>query len=215
MSSEDLKLYESTSSPNSRRVRIFMAEKGISVARVPVDLGAKEQLSDAYARINPRRVVPTLVLADGTVIGEVPAIFRYLEQTHPGSPLFGTSPKDKALVTMWERRMELEGFAAVMETVRNAAAGLKGRAIAGPHGYEQIPALVERGRQRVKDFYADLEARLAEVPFVAGDRFSAADITAIVTVDFASKALSLPIPEGHEATRRWYATVAARPSISA
>jgi glutathione S-transferase len=215
MSSEDLKLYESTGSPNSRRVRIFMAEKGISVARVPVDLGAKEQLSDAYARINPRRVVPTLVLADGTVIGEVPAIFRYLEQTHPGSPLFGTSPKDKALVTMWERRMELEGFAAVMETVRNAAAGLKGRAIAGPHGYEQIPALVERGRQRVKDFYADLEARLAEVPFVAGDRFSAADITAIVTVDFASKALSLPIPEGHEATRRWYATVAARPSISA
>jgi glutathione S-transferase len=215
MSSEDLKLYESTGSPNSRRVRIFMAEKGISVARVPVDLGAKEQLSDAYARINPRRVVPTLVLADGTVIGEVPAIFRYLEETHPGSPLFGTSPKDKALVTMWERRMELEGFAAVMETVRNAAAGLKGRAIAGPHGYEQIPALVERGRQRVKDFYADLEARLAEVPFVAGDRFSAADITAIVTVDFASKALSLPIPEGHEATRRWYATVAARPSISA
>jgi glutathione S-transferase len=215
MSSEDLKLYESTGSPNSRRVRIFMAEKGISVARVPVDLGAKEQLSDAYVRINPRRVVPTLVLADGTVIGEVPAIFRYLEETHPGSPLFGTSPKDKALVTMWERRMELEGFAAVMETVRNAAAGLKGRAIAGPHGYEQIPALVERGRQRVKDFYADLEARLAEVPFVAGDRFSAADITAIVTVDFASKALSLPIPEGHEATRRWYATVAARPSISA
>jgi glutathione S-transferase len=215
MSPEDPKLYESTGSPNSRRVRIFMAEKGISVARVPVDLGAKEQLSDAYARINPRRVVPTLVLADGTVIGEVPAIFRYLEETHPGSPLFGTSPKDKALVTMWERRMELEGFAAVMETVRNAAAGLKGRAIAGPHGYEQIPALVERGRQRVKDFYADLEARLAEVPFVAGDRFSAADITAIVTVDFASKALSLPIPEGHEATRRWYATVAARPSISA
>jgi glutathione S-transferase len=215
MSSENLKLYESTGSPNSRRVRIFMAEKGISVARVPVDLGAKEQLSDAYVRINPRRVVPTLVLADGTVIGEVPAIFRYLEETHPGSPLFGTSPKDKALVTMWERRMELEGFAAVMETVRNAAAGLKGRAIAGPHGYEQIPALVERGRQRVKDFYADLEARLAEVPFVAGDRFSAADITAIVTVDFASKALSLPIPEGHEATRRWYATVAARPSISA
>jgi glutathione S-transferase len=215
MSSENLKLYESVGSPNSRRVRIFLAEKGISVARVPVDLGTKEQFSDAYARINPRRVVPTLVLADGTAIGEVPAIFRYLEETHPASPLFGTSPRDRALVTMWERRMELEGFATVMETVRNAAAGLKGRAIAGPHGYEQIPALVERGRQRVKDFYVDLEARFAEVPFVAGDRFSAADITAIVTVDFASKALSLPIPEGHETSKRWYATVAARPSMSA
>jgi glutathione S-transferase len=84
---------------------------------------------------------------------------------------------------MWERRMELEGFAAVMETVRNNAAGLKGRAIAGAHDYEQIPALVERGRQRVADFYLDLESRLAESPFVAGERFSAADTTAIVTVD--------------------------------
>jgi glutathione S-transferase len=115
MSSENLKLYESAGSPNSRRVRIFLAEKRISVARVAVDLGAKEQFSDAYSRINPRRVVPTLVLADGTAIGEVPAIFRYLEETHPASPLFGTSPKDRALVTMWERRMELEGFAAVKQ----------------------------------------------------------------------------------------------------
>jgi glutathione S-transferase len=155
---------------------------------------AKEQFSEAYTKINPRRVVPTLVLADRTAIGEVPAILRYLEKIHPNSPLLGTSPKDKALVTMWERRMELEGFAAVMETVRNGAAGLKGRAIAGAHDYEQIPALVERGRQRVNDFYADLESRLADVPFGAGDRFSVADITAIVTADLATKALSLPIP---------------------
>jgi glutathione S-transferase len=111
--------------------------------------------------------------------------------------------------------MELEGFAAVMETVRNAAAGLKGRAIAGPHDYEQIPALVERGRQRVRDFYADLETRLTEVPYVAGDRFSVADITAIVTIDFATRALSLPIPEGNVASQRWYARVAARPSMAA
>jgi len=138
-------------------------------------------------------VIPALVLADGTAIGEVPAIFRYLEETHPNNPLFGFSAKDRALVTMWERRMELEGFAAVMETVRNGAATLKGRAIAGPHQYEQIPALVERGQQRVKDFYADLETSLNNVPFVGGERFSAADITAIVAIDFATKALSLPI----------------------
>jgi glutathione S-transferase len=215
MSSDQLKLYEANSSPNSRRVRISLAEKGICVSRVPVDLGAKEQFSEAYTRINPRRVVPTLVLEDGTAIGEVPAILRYLEEAHPNTPLLGTSPKDKALVAMWERRMELEGFAAVMETVRNAATGLRGRAIAGAHDYEQIPALVERGRQRVKNFYADFEARLAEVPFVAGDRFSVADITAIVTVDFAIKALSLPIPEGNVASQRWYALVAARPSMAA
>jgi glutathione S-transferase len=215
MSYDRLKLYEANGSPNSRRVRIFLAEKRIDVLRVPVDLGAKEQFSEAYRRINPRRVVPTLVLEDGTAIGEVPAILRYLEEVHPNPPLLGTSPKDKALITMWERRMELEGFAAVMETVRNAATGLKGRAIAGPHEYEQIPALVERGRQRVKDFYADLEARLADVPFVAGARFSVADITAIVTVDFAAKGLSLPIPEANVASQRWYALVAARPSIAA
>jgi glutathione S-transferase len=215
MSSDRLKLYESTSSPNSRRVRIFLAEKGICVTRVHVDLGAKEQFSEAYARINPRRVVPTLVLDDGTAIGEVPAILRYLEETHPNTPLLGSSAKEKALVTMWERRMELEGFAAVMETVRNNASGLKERAIAGPHGYEQIPALVERGRKRVADFYADLEARLADESFVAGERFSVADITAVVAVDFATRALSLPVPEANAATQRWYAAVAARPSFAA
>jgi glutathione S-transferase len=215
MSEQHLKLYESSFSPNSRRVRIFLAEKGICVPRVPVDLGAREQHSDAYVRINPRRVVPTLVLEDGTAIGEVPAILRFLEETYPTTPLLGTSPKDKALVTMWERRMELEGFAPVMETVRNNAAGLKGRAIAGPHDYEQIPALVERGRQRVADFYDDLQARLAETPFVAGDRFSVADITAIVTIDFATAALKLPIPEHHAASQLWYKQILNRPSMAA
>ena len=215
MAQENLKLYEASGSPNSRRVRVFLAEKGIDVLRAPVDLGAKEQFSESYLRINPRGVVPALQLADGTVIGEVPAILRYLEETHPRNPLLGTTAKDKALVTMWERRMELEGFAAVMETVRNGAAGLKGRAIAGPHGYDQIPALVERGKHRVADFYDDLEARLAGQPFVAGEQFSVADITAIVAIDFATRALSLPIPEGHDATKRWYGLVSARPSMSA
>ena len=215
MSSDTLKLYESAGSPNSRRVRIFLAEKSICVTRVPVDLGAKEQASDAYIRINPRRVVPTLVLEDGEAIGEVPAIQRYLEEIHPGAPLLGASAKEKARVAMWDRRMEQEGFAAVMETVRNTVAGLKGRAIAGPHDYEQIPALVERGRKRIADFYADLEARLAPVAYVAGERFSVADITAVVAIDFATKALGLPVPDGNAATRRWYDSVAARPNYAA
>ncbi len=210
-----LKLYESSGSPNSRRVRIFLAEKGICASRVPVDLGAREQFSDAYVRINPRRVVPTLVIEDGTAIGEVPAILRYLEETHPGTPLLGASAKEKALVTMWERRMEQEGFAVVMETVRNKNVGLKGRAIAGPHDYEQIPALVERGYQRIANFYADLESRLNEVAFVAGERFSVADITAVVAIDFATKALERPIPEANAATVQWYASVAARRSFAA
>jgi glutathione S-transferase len=154
-------------------------------------------------------------LEDGTAIGEVTAIWRYLEEVHPMPPLLGSTPKDKASVTMWERRAELEGFAAVMEGVRNAAKGLKGRAIAGPHDYEQIPALVERSKIRVSDFYADLDTRVADVPFVAGDTFSAADITALVTVDFATKAMTLPPPDGCHALRRWYDNVAVRPSAAA
>ena len=210
-----MKLYQSSASPNSRRVRIYLAEKGISMPFVPVDLDAREQFSEAYAAINPRRVVPALVLDDGITIAEVPAIIRYLEETNPAPPLLGSSPKTKALIAMWERRMELEGFAAVMETVRNGAAGLKGRAISGPHGYEQIPAMVDRGRARIADFYSDLETRLSEAPYVAGEGFSVADITAVVAIDFASKALSMPVPAESEASRRWYDSTASRPSMVA
>jgi glutathione S-transferase len=212
---EALKLFHAPASPNARRVRMFLAEKGISVPLVAVDLGAGEQHGDAYRAINPRRVVPTLVLEDGTAIGEVLAIWRYLEEAHPATPLLGTTPRDKALVTMWERRAELEGFAAVMEGVRNATPRLAGRAIAGPHDYAQIPALVERGKLRVANFYSDMDARLAEVPFVAGERFSAADITTLVTVDFATRALDMPIPTEGVALKRWYDAVAARPGAAA
>ncbi|MGD1112255.1 MAG: glutathione S-transferase family protein [Mycobacterium sp.] len=212
--SDTLKLYHATNSPNSRRVRIFLAEKGLEPTLIPVDLGAGEQHSDAYRAINPRRVVPALVLEDGTTIGEVPAIMRYFDEAFPDTPMLGTTPKDKGLVVMWERFVELEGFAAVMEGVRNRTERLKGRAIAGPHAYEQIPALVDRSVLRVNNFFADLNKRLEEVSFVAGEQFSAADITALVTIDFA-KALDLSVPQEHRALIRWKEAVSARPSISA
>jgi glutathione S-transferase len=212
---EMLTLYHAPASPNSRRVRMFLAEKGIFVPLVSIDLAAGEQHDEDYRAINPRHVVPTLVLEDGTAIGEVLAIWRYLEEAYPDTPLLGTTAKDKALVAMWERRVELEGFAAVMEGVRNAAPGLAGRAIAGPHDYAQIPALVERSRLRVANFYSDMEARLADVPFVAGESFSAADITTLVTVDFATRALHMSIPPGCVVLQRWYDGAAARPSATA
>jgi len=210
-----MKLYHSSGSPNSRRVRILIAEKGLDIELVPIDLATKEQFSDAYRSLNPRVVVPTLELDDGTAIGEVPAIMRYLDEAYPEVPLLGATPKEKAIVAMWERRAELEGFAAVMEGVRNAASGLKGRAISGPHGYEQIPALVERSKQRVANFYSDFETRLKDVEFVAGDRFSAADITTLVAVDFATRAFEMPIPDDRVALKRWYDAVSARPSATA
>jgi glutathione S-transferase len=210
-----MKLHHSASSPNSRRVRIFLAEKGLSIPLVTVDLGKGEQHSDAYRAVNPRRVVPTLVLEDGTAIGEVPAICRYIEEVHPTPPLLGETAKEKAEVSMWERRAELEGFAAVMEAIRNSASGLKSRAIAGPYDYAQIPELAERSKLRVKNFFADFDARLSEAPFVAGQRFSVADITALVTVDFAAKAINLAVPGEHRSLKRWYDAISSRPGMAA
>ena len=109
-----MKFYNSMG-PNPRVVKMFMAEKGLDIELAPVDLGAKEQFSDAYRAVNPRAVVPTLVLDHGTAIGEVPAIMRYLDEAYPKVPLLGATPKEKALIAMWERRAELEGFASVME----------------------------------------------------------------------------------------------------
>jgi glutathione S-transferase len=210
-----MKLYHSTSSPNSRRVRMLLAEKGLTIPWVPVDLGQGEQHADAYRAINPRRVVPTLVLDDGTAIGEVPVISRYLEDVYPEPTLFGTTAKEKALTAMWERRIEQEGFASVMEAIRNKAPGLKNRAIAGPHDYEQIPDLVQRGAQRVRNLFADIDVRLANSSHVAGEDFSVADITLLVTVDFAAKAIDVALTEEYPALQRWYAVVSKRPSASA
>jgi glutathione S-transferase len=210
-----MKLYHSAASPNSRRVRIFLAEKAISIPLVAIDLGKGEQHSDAYRAINPRRVVPTLVLEDGTTIGEVPAICRYIEEVHPTPPLLGETATEKAQVLMWERCAELDGFAAVMEAIRNSAPGLKGRALAGPHDYGQIPELAERSKLRVKNFFADFDARLGDAPFVAGQRFSVADITALVAVDFAAKAINLAVPDEQRSLKRWYEAVSSRSSMKA
>ena len=107
MSASDLKLYHSSASPNARRVRILIAEKGQTVPLVAVDLGQREQHSDTYRQINPRRVVPTLVLPDGTTLGETPVILRYLDEVLPGPSLFGSTPEDRAVTAMWERRVSL------------------------------------------------------------------------------------------------------------
>jgi glutathione S-transferase len=118
------------------------------------------------------------------------------------------------LVASWQREVERNGFYAVMEAFRNSTPGLKGRALPGPHDYEQIPALVERGRLRVQHFHEQLESRLARSEFIAGPRYSIADITALIAVDFAARA-KMPIPESYGHLRRWHAQVSARPSAKA
>ena len=209
-----MKFYDCKPAPSPRRVRIFMAEKGIEIPTVQVDLRNGEQFTPAFRAVNPQCVVPYLVLDDGTGLGEAPAIWRYLEEIHPEPPLMGVDAKDKALVAMWERRTELEGFAAAGEAFRNSTPAFKGRAISGPQGYEQDPALVERGKARTLAFFAELDRWLAERPFVAGERYTIADITALVTVDFAGW-MKLALPEACANARRWHAQVSARPSAKA
>ena len=201
-----MKFYDCKTAPSPRRVRIFLAEKGIDVETVQVDLASGEQLGEAFRRINPDCVVPALELDD--------AICQYFEELQPEPPLMGQGVEGRARVAMWNAKIEQQGLAPMADAFRNAAKGLKGRAVTGPQPYEQIPELAERGRQRVQQFFRRLDAQLADHAFVAGDAFSMADISAMVLVDFA-RWVKLDVPEDAANLARWYGEVSARPSAAA
>jgi glutathione S-transferase len=209
-----MKLYDCTTAPSPRRVRIFLAEKGISVPAVQVDLRNGEQFSPAFRTINPECTVPVLQLDNGTTIADILGICRYFEELYPNPPLMGRTPEQKAVIEAWQRRIERDGFYAAMEAFRNSTPGLKNRALPGPESYEQIDALAERGRVRIQHFFAWLDARLAVNEFVCGPNFTVADITGLVTVDFCAWAKLKP-PEQLGHLRRWHATVSERPSAKA
>jgi glutathione S-transferase len=209
-----MKLYDCATAPSPRRVRIFLAEKGIAVPTVQVDLRNGEQFSDAFRRINPDCTVPVLELDDGARITDAIAICVYFEALDPQPPLMGTDAESRALVTAAQRRAERDGFYAVMEAFRNFTRGLKGRGLPGADDYEQIPALVERGRARVARFFQTTDTLLADRTFICGDAYTVADITTLVTVDFARWA-KLEIPEQFANLRTWHAAVSIRPSAAA
>src|SRR5208283_4835932 len=149
----EMKFYDCSTAPSPRRVRIFLAEKGISVPTVQVDLRSNEQLTPAFRAINPDATVPSLELDDGTRINDAIGICVYFEAIQPQPALMGEGAAERALVTSWQREVERNGVYAVMDAFRNATPGFKGRALPGPHDYEQIPALAERGRLRVAHFF--------------------------------------------------------------
>ena len=209
-----MKFYDCTPAPSPRRVRIFLAEKGISVPTVQVDLRNGEHFSEAFRAINPDCTVPVLELDDGTRIADAIGICAYFEAVQPDPPLMGTGAKDKAIVTARQRQVERDGFHAVMEAFRNYVRAFKTRALPGPYDYEQIPALAERGRVRIGHFFDQANAALANSEFVAGERYTIADITMLVTVDFAGW-VKMTIPESCMYLRRWYDAVSARPSAKA
>ncbi len=210
-----MKLYDCVGPPSPRRVRIFLAEKGLEVEKVMVNMREGEQLTDDFKKINPNCTVPVLELDDGTRISSIDAMNRYIEEICPEPPLFGSKPSERAQINDWCHYINVNGFMAVAEALRNSAPRLAGRAITGPRDVEQIPALAERGRQRVVYFFEDLNEQLAGHDFIVGDNYSAADVGALVVVDFATGMAKIEMPDGLDNLKRWHAAVSARPSASA
>jgi glutathione S-transferase len=202
-----MKLYDGGRAPNPRRVRIFLAEKGLSVPIEKLDLGALEHKSAEFTALNPLQRVPVLVLDDGTVITESIAICRYFEGLRPEPPLFGRGAVEGSLVEMWNRRVELNLYQAVSAVFRHLHPSMK-------EMENQVPQWGEANRPRVFEFLALLERELTDRMFIAGDHYSVADITALVAVDFMRPA-KLIMPEEFVNLRRWHGQVGERSSASA
>ena len=203
-----MKLYDGGRAPNPRRTRIFLAEKGITVPTEQVDMMKMEHKTPEYTAINPMQRMPTLVLDDGTVITESIAICRYFEALEPEPPLFGVGAKQMALIEMWNRRCEINLMANVANVFRHLHPAMKELEV------PQVVAWGEANKPRVADFLRILDAQLANNQFVAGERFSVADITAQVAVDFMKPA-KVEMPAGLANVGRWHAEVSARPSARA
>jgi glutathione S-transferase len=203
-----MKLYDSGRAPNPRRVRIFLAEKGITVPSEQVDMMAGAQRTPEYTAINPLQRMPALVLADGTVITESIAICRYFELIQPDPPLFGTGTLETALVEMWNRRCEINLLLVVANVFRHLHPAAKTLEV------PQVPAWGEANKPRALEFLKIFDTQLGKHRFAAGDNFSVADITALCAVDFLKPA-RIELPAELTNVKRWHAEVSARPSAGA
>jgi glutathione S-transferase len=203
-----MKLYDNVRAPNPRRVRIYLAEKGLEVPTVQVDLLKREQKSDAFRRKNSLGSIPVLELDDGTCIAESVAICRYLEELHPAPPLFGRSAVERAQVEMWNRRIEL-GLLVPVGQVWIHGSPLTAKIV------PQVPAAAEFNRGVVARFLAWLDRELEGRAFLAGDAYSVADVTALCTLDFATGLVGIPVDPALENVARWHAAVSGRPSAKA
>ena len=210
-----MKLYNWQFAPNCRRVRMFVLEKGLDLPAISEVIEEGMKLQPAYLTSWPHALVPMLELDDGTRIGESIAICRYLEDEHPEPRLMGRSPLEKATIESWERRAYDECMIGTAEVVRNSMPEFHDRGIPGSlEPVPQIPALIERGKGRVRRYYKKFDAQLRDNRYVAGNSFSMADITALCATDFARFA-NLNIPADCPNMARWYADVSARPAAAA
>jgi glutathione S-transferase len=205
--------YDCATAPSPRRARILLAEKGVAVETVQVDLRSGEQLGPAFRQINPQCTVPALRTDEGVVLTDNAAITAWLEARFAQPPLLGVTPQEKAEIASWNWRIEFEGLLAIAETLRNSSPAMANRALPGPFDYAQIPELAARGLARVQQFFDTLDARLAGRDFIATDRLSIADITAVVAVDFA-RVVKVRLGEQHPNLQRWRAAMALRPAMA-
>jgi glutathione S-transferase len=210
-----VRLYDFALAPNPRRVRIFLAEKGVEIPLVEVNTRERAQFSESFKKLGSGGKIPVLELDDGTMLSETVAICRYIEALHPQPVLMGHDDLDKCIVEMWQRRVELEGYNAAGDAVRNSLPMFEDRSIAGVEsGFPQIPALAERGKAAFGLFLNKLNEQLRGNAYIAGRHFTIADITALVTIDFAKRA-DISVPDSMSHVLRWYEEVSNRPSAAA
>ncbi len=204
-----MKLYDHPTAPNPRRVHVYLAEKGLEIERVNVDMAKREHKSDAFMKKNPNGQIPVLELDDGSFISESVSICRYLEALHPEPSMFGHAAADIGRIDMHLRRIELLlGRNVSVSWVNGPIVGKMGR-------FVQIPEAKAQSDAFVHNFYQRLDNELAERKMIAGDDYSIADITAMVTIDFAEQLVDLEPDVELKHLARWRSEVAARPSATA
>jgi glutathione S-transferase len=203
-----MELIDGGRAPSPRRVRIFLAEKGIDVPRRQIDFAGLEQFSEAFTSLNPMQRVPVLILDDGTPIAETMAICRYFEALHPEPNLLGRDAREIAIIEMWNRRVEFNFYGAVSSAFRHLSPAM------GVSEKPQIAAWGEANKAKALAFLAILDRELASRPYVAGERYTVADITTLATVDFM-RAPKIELPADMKNVHRWHAEISARPSAKA
>lgn len=208
-----MKLYTFDKAPNPQRLKLFMHYKGIDLPTEQITLDG-QQFSDEYRAINPASTVPTLVLDDGTVLTDTIAIMHFLDSTYPDKPLFGKTPLEQAQVLGWCHRIFCDGFYAVAEVLRNKGDFFKDRALPGAVKFKQVPALVERGNERINAFWPVMEDHLAEREWIVGDGISQADVDCFAVCNFAGW-VKHSIPDDCPRLKSWYERVNAELALPA
>ncbi|MAH83752.1 MAG: hypothetical protein CBB68_05240 [Rhodospirillaceae bacterium TMED8] len=208
-----MKLYTFKQAPNAQRVQVFIDEKNIEIERVEINVRDGEQFKEPFQSMNPFNCIPFLELHDGTIISETVSICRYLEELYPNPSLLGVSSENRALIDMWNRRLELDGFTPILHALRNKAPRFAGRVIPGTRNdLKQIPAVAERGLDIFKILLNRINSHLSTSQFVAGIEFSIADITGYFMMEM-SEFFEIEIETSFPSVFRWHSLIKSRPSI--